>query len=388
MARVLGMRLAVFCDYRYRREATGFTVERPFGLFLMGLAEHCERLVLVGRLDPGAGSFPYRVVDTEVALLPSYAAASDVRAVLGATLGAMASFWRLLDDVDTVWLLGPHPWCIAFAAMARVRGRRAVLGVRQDLPRLIRLRHPRRRVLHAAADALELAYRGLARRLPVVVVGPELAASYRRARELHELYVSLLREADLADPGLPGRSYDGPVLIMLSVGRLAPEKNPLLLADVLACALRRDPRWRLDVCGDGPLAAPLAERLRELGLADRGRLLGHVPVDGGLVERYRESHVFMHVSLTEGMPQVLLEAFAARLPVAATAVGGVPEMVAGRGLLVEPGDAPAAARAAGRLVDEPGLRAELQDAGEALARAHTLESECAGLATFLAGASA
>jgi glycosyltransferase involved in cell wall biosynthesis len=178
------------------------------------------------------------------------------------------------------------------------------------------------------------------------------------------------------------------VLIMLSVGRLAPEKNPLLLADVLACALRRDPRWRLDVCGDGPLAAPLAERLRELGLADRGRLLGHVPVDGGLVELYRESHVFMHVSLTEGMPQVLLEAFAARLPVAATAVGGVPEMVAGRGLLVEPGDAPAAARAAGRLVDEPGLRAELQDAGEALARAHTLESECAGLATFLAGASA
>ena len=49
-------------------------------------------------------------------------------------------------------------------------------------------------------------------------------------------------------------AYDGPELRMLSVGRLDPEKNPLLLADILAGAVTADPRWRMDICGEGPTA--------------------------------------------------------------------------------------------------------------------------------------
>jgi glycosyltransferase involved in cell wall biosynthesis len=81
---------------------------------------------------------------------------------------------------------------------------------------------------------------------------------------------------------------------------------------------------------------------------------------------------------------VLLEAFAARLPVVATAVGGVPEVLQGRGLLVEPGDAAGAASALGELATNSELRAELVESAAVAVRRHTLEAECGSLAAFLA----
>jgi glycosyltransferase involved in cell wall biosynthesis len=92
------------------------------------------------------------------------------------------------------------------------------------------------------------------------------------------------------------------------------------------------------------------------------------------------------VSFTEGVPQVLLEAFATRLPVVATAVGGVPDLTRGCGLLVPPGDAVAAADALQRLVSDPELRASLVEQAVRKARRHSREAECARLAQFLAGA--
>jgi glycosyltransferase involved in cell wall biosynthesis len=175
------------------------------------------------------------------------------------------------------------------------------------------------------------------------------------------------------------RSYDGD-LIALSVGRLDAEKNPLLLADVLA---RLEPRWRLVVCGDGPLAGDLAARLDELGLADRAEMRGYVPVDSGLADLYRSSHAFLHVSHTEGMPQVLIEAFAARLPVVATAVGGVPALADGAALLVPPDDPEAPARELERIGSDAELRERLTEAGAERAREHTLEAETRRLADFL-----
>jgi glycosyltransferase involved in cell wall biosynthesis len=221
---------------------------------------------------------------------------------------------------------------------------------------------------------------------PVVAVGPELAQRYRHAPAVHETYVSLLGDQDIAEPADDLRSYDGPDLRVLTVGRLDPEKNPLLLADVLASALREDPRWRLDVCGDGTLTGKLTERLRELGVLNRARFHGYVPIDDGLWDLYRGSHALLHVSFTEGVPQVLLEALAARLPVVATDVGGVAAVADGAGVLVPVDDAPAAAEALNRLASDPALRARLVDRGVAVAREHTLEAECERLAAFLAGA--
>lgn len=380
------MRLGVYCDFSYRAADGAVSADVAFSRFVEGLAPHCERVVAIGRLDPGAIPFPYPLRAVEFVGLPHYRSGADLAAVLRAVPESLRRFRRALDGLDVVWILGPNPpQAILFALAARLRGRRVVLGVRQNLPLLIRYRRPDQPIVILAAHVLDTAFRLLARRIPVVVVGSDLARRYRRSRSMLSIYVSLLGRERLSAAGAAGRAYDGPELTMLSVGRLDPEKNPLLLVDVLARAAAIDPRWRLVVCGDGPLFDALGARARELGVADRLQRVGHVPVDGPLWDRYRSAHVLLHVSLTEGVPQVLLEALAARLPVVATEVGGVGELVDGCGLLVPARDADAAARALTRMVTDAGLRDVCVEAGARRVADHTLDAECARLSAFLAG---
>jgi glycosyltransferase involved in cell wall biosynthesis len=193
--------------------------------------------------------------------------------------------------------------------------------------------------------------------------------------------VSLVSEHDIAEPP-PSRTWDGDLQV-LSVGRLDAEKNPLLLADVLARLLARQGRWSLVVCGDGSLKSDLDARLRELGIHERAELLGYVPLEAGLRELYRSSHLLLHCSWTEGVPQVLYEAFSERLAVVATDVGGVRDAAEGAALLVPPGDADAAAKALETLAADARLRDDLIEAGVTRARADSLEAGTERVARFL-----
>jgi glycosyltransferase involved in cell wall biosynthesis len=376
------LRVAVYADNWYRPGPDGVYADRSLVLFIAGVARAAEHTVLLGQLDPELPRAHYRVPEgLRFVGLPSYPSMLSPRAPL-AMLGSLRRFWRVLSEVDVVWLLGPHPLCLAFSALAALRGRRIALGVRQDFPAYVRSRHPGRRSVHLAGDLLELSYRLLARRCPTVVVGPDLERNYSGARRLLSISVSLVRDSDITDAQEASlRSWDGQRTV-LSVGRLETEKNPLLLAEVLERLDGGD--WRLLVCGEGPLEGELQTRLRELGVADRAELLGYLPIHDGLLDRYRAANAFLHVSWTEGMPQVLLEAFASGTPVVATAVGGVPETAGDAALLVPPGDPDAAARALERLAADPELRRRLVEAGIGRLRGRTLEAQSALVARFLA----
>lgn len=380
-------RLAVFCDFSYRRDGDLITAQFPFSLFLAALGPHFRALELIGRLDPTGARFPYELRGIQLEPLPYYASGADLDAVTRALPAAVRRFWGVLGRAEIVWVLGPNPpHAIAFALLALARRRRLVLGVRQQLPRLIRHRHPGRPLVWAAAWLLEHMFRVLDRAAGgVVVVGPELAREYRHSRALHTTLVSLLAEGNVAGREADDRDYSGRELRLLSVGRLDPEKNPLLMLEILRAALADERRWRLHVCGDGTLGDAMRTRAAELGIADHLVMHGHVPFGDDLWDLYRSSHALLHVSMTEGMPQVLLEAFAARLPVVATAVGGVPEMARGRGLLIPPRDAGAGAAALQRLLSEPAERIRHLDAATEYAYAHTLEAETGRLALFLKG---
>jgi glycosyltransferase involved in cell wall biosynthesis len=127
----------------------------------------------------------------------------------------------------------------------------------------------------------------------------------------------------------------------------------------------------------------LEQRLADLGVADRAELCGYVPLDDGLIDRYRRADVLLHVSWTEGVPQILFEAWAAHLPVVATAVGGVLAAAGDAALLVEPGDAAAAAAAVRRAAEDEQLRGRLVAAGALRAASHTTERETARLRALL-----
>jgi glycosyltransferase involved in cell wall biosynthesis len=377
------LRVLVYTDSVYRQADGVVGGEIAFNLFLAALASEME-VTVVGRLDPGDGPAPYRLPpQARFVGLPYYASLTRPIAVLSSLWRSLRLFWRALDSADRAWLFGPYLHALLFALLALARGRGVVLGVRQDFPAYVRRRRPSSRWMHLAADVLELAWRGLGRIRPVVVVGPELESHYRHAAALLPIAVSLISSADIAaGEQAANRSYEGE-LTVLSVGRLDVEKNPLLLADVLAHLKGRDPRWRMVVCGDGPLEGALADRLAALGLSDSAELRGHVPHDR-LLELYRSSHVFLHVSWTEGFPQVLTEAFACGVPVVATAVGGVTAAAEGAALLVAPGDPLAAALAAARMASDAPLRAALVQAGFTNARSHTIDREIARVAAFIA----
>ncbi len=377
------MRLAVYTDYAYHRHDGEVYAERAFAVFIAGLARHVDALIVPGRLDPSASRSRYALgPGVTFAPLPYYRTLARPLSASLAMARSLGRLWRVLDEVDCVWLLGPHPLALAFAALAALRGRQVVLGVRQDYPSYVRSRHPGRRLIWLAAFVLDRSWAAVGRIVPVVVVGPALAERYRRSKRVLEIAVSTVRADDVVSAELAAkRPYDGP-LTALSVGRLDAEKNPLLLADVLARLRERDPRWRLVVCGEGPLEAELRRRLRRLGLAEHAELRGYVPLDRGLRDVYRSSHALLHVSWTEGLPQVLFEAFAAGLPVVATDVGGV-TAVRDAVRLVAPGDAEAAAAELSRVATDSALRALLVDAGRALALERTLERESRRVAYFL-----
>jgi glycosyltransferase involved in cell wall biosynthesis len=113
------------------------------------------------------------------------------------------------------------------------------------------------------------------------------------------------------------------------------------------------------VIGEGPERPDLEQRVRDAGLADRVRFHGEV-LDAAAC--FRAFDLFVSSSRTEGTPIVLFEAIAAGVPVVATSVGGVPDVLGpDQALLVPPEDPSALAAAIREALAEPGaasVRAE------------------------------
>ena len=384
------MRVGVYADMVFRRDGEGLSTRHAFIRFVTSLPPRVDEVVLFGRLDPAPGRAAYAIPDARVRFvaLPHYARVTSVGPMLSSLPRACAAFAAELPRLDAVLVFGPHPVAVVFAAAARLHGTPLVLGVRQDYPSYIANRIPSRAWGWAvpAARSLDHAFRALAPTAPAVVSGDALARRYGRGGPVLSTAFPLVRAREVV---ATDRDWDGTVRV-LSVGRLEREKNPLLLVDVLAALRARSPRWRLTVAGDGPLRPAFAATVAARGLEDAVELLGEVPNGPRLWELYRSSDAFLHVSLTEGLPQVLLEAQAAGLPLVATAVGGVPAALAAgaRGLLVPPGSTEAAVAALERLAADASLRRRLASAGLAHARLHTLERELDRLAMFLAAAPA
>jgi L-malate glycosyltransferase len=159
--------------------------------------------------------------------------------------------------------------------------------------------------------------------------------------------------------GLPG----APPPLLVHVSNFRPLKRVDDAVRVLA-AVRRTAPAVLALVGDGP-ERPRAEALaRELGVAAAVRFLG-VQLDVRAV--LQQADVFLLPSETEGFGLAALEALACGVPVVASRVGGLPEVVADgeTGLLCPPGDVPGMAAAVLRLLAEPELRQRLARAARA-----------------------
>jgi len=163
--------------------------------------------------------------------------------------------------------------------------------------------------------------------------------------------VSVAQSVDL--PRFEGRT-------IVNVGRLIPLKQ----LDALLRAIQGMPQVRLIVAGDGPSRDSLEREATRLGLGSRAIFLGAVSREAvaGLL---RMADLFVLNSTHEGLPHVVLEAFAAGTPVLATRVGGMPEVVEHgvSGWLIPSGDEAELGRAIHVLLEDPALRERLREGG-------------------------
>lgn len=205
-----------------------------------------------------------------------------------------------------------------------------------------------------------------------------------RWRKLHIVHCGIEpARYDRTEQKQPGKS-------LLFVGRLAAVKGVRVLIEAVSRLVEAHPDLSLTLVGDGPDRAALESEVARRGLAGSISFTGYRSQDE-VAEALTRSDLFVLPSFAEGLPVVLMEAMAARVPVVATRIAGIPELVEDgvHGRLVPPGDVEALTGAVDALLRDPLLRHRAGEAGrEKVCREHDIAREAAWLSRlFQASAS-
>jgi len=214
----------------------------------------------------------------------------------------------------------------------------------------------------------------------------ELGIPRDKITVLHNFVEAYVRPAD--DEVLRARQALGlgDELVVATIGRMSVEKGQANLLSAIALLKDRPelPRHRFVLVGDGPEERNLRRQAAQLGIEDR---LVWAGFQKNVAAFYAMATIYALPSRSEGSPNVILEAMAAGLPIAATRAGGVPEILEDgvTGLLAPTEDPRALADAIEKLLRSQELRARLALAAQRQAEsAHTLRAYRRGLTQFYA----
>ncbi len=377
------MRLAMLYDYPFQSDAGAWYTHRAYGRYIDSLAPHFSSLVVFAPALPRrSASLAYRIRAANVSLvrMPYF---DRWHRSLPALAWTPAALWRHRAAFDALYVRMPCPLAASAYPAARWLRKPLCLHIVGDLLAQmadypLALRFPAR-LIAVMFDAFT---RHMARQALTITQGSPLARRYGAGRgEVFSVLESTVSERDIwvrrdVAAQRPAR--------ILYVGALLPKKGVFDLLRAFA-ELRNRLDAVLTVAGAGPGRSDLERLCRELKLGEAVEFCGEVASDEALAQLYRRADVFVLPSLAEGVPRVLLEAMANSVPVVATAVGGVPDLVTPghNGLLVEPQRVDALAEAIHRAASDLALRARFIQGGIETARHHTREAHARTLARLL-----
>jgi len=207
------------------------------------------------------------------------------------------------------------------------------------------------------------AFRYGLRRTAAFIAGNSESAELFRSRGIPEQRVYTIPngyDPRVFFPECTERESDSCPLRILFVSRLTPEKDPLTAVEGIAIFAGSRRAIDVTLIGEGALRREVETRLASA--TDRLVTYDHVP-QTDLAEHYRSADVLVLTSLGEGSNQTVVEAMACGLPVVATDVRGIRDVVDGAGILVPPGDSSAVASALTQVADKPTLLATLRQRG-------------------------
>ena len=157
-----------------------------------------------------------------------------------------------------------------------------------------------------------------------------------------------------------GMSLDDKIIV--TAGRLSPEKGHRYLIESITGLKERNENLIFIFCGEGPCESELRKQADRIGVIDKCRFVGF---RHDIKDLFQVMDLFVLPSLTEGLPNVILEAFSYGKPVISTSVGGVPEVVSHmkNGILIDAGDVTQLTNAIDICLDSPEFMCQLGKAG-------------------------
>jgi glycosyltransferase involved in cell wall biosynthesis len=167
----------------------------------------------------------------------------------------------------------------------------------------------------------------------------------------------------------------GEPLRLITVSRLSESKNVQAIIQALPLIQHQLPGIHLDILGDGEYRAVLETLAADIGVSGAVTFHGNLGHEA-VLKTLSRSHLFVFPTrVKEGFPKALLEAMACGLPVVATRVSVIPQLLAnGCGMLLEDTTAPAVARAVLAITSDPGRMAYQGTLARQAAQGYTLEA--------------
>ncbi len=361
--------------------------EGSFGRYVDSLAPYFDEIVLsVPVFDqPQPAGSRLRSANVRLAPLPYFPGPRQFYPMLPVMQRRLRDFVR---QCDVIHLRVPTPAAIFAFRLARAAGKPVFLLVVGDYQALLPHLGYRglKKLLFGAYVAFEeWALRHMTTRALTFVNGAALREKHeRKGAAVIETKTTTLRLADIASR--TDTCGGGPIRC-LTVSRIDPRKGLRVLPGAVASLAGQGRDVTIDIVGPtiGQIGDTerdaIAAEARRLGVEDRVRLRGAIPLDQ-LMPLYQQYDVFvLPTQPGEGIPRVLLEAMAAGLPIVTTGVSGIRSLVrhGENGVLIAESSVAALATAIEQVVADAALRRRIIDGGYRTARAHTLERQAASM---------
>jgi glycosyltransferase involved in cell wall biosynthesis len=358
------MRISVFLNLRFYEHHGRFRADEHYFRFWAKLAEHYEHVTLCvpTAVDVEGGTHPVELDTTRVSIcpLPMYRSSLELYTKFPVyAWKASKCCGRPLQNCDVFVAVIPNLLGMWLGAVASRMGVECVYYLRGNLAKTVENEYRSqalRSIPLALSHVLEIGARHQMRKHLSFVVGGELHRFYSALGiDTIPIITSLISQKEIKQ--YVPRSSLSPVVRLLAVGRLSEERGVATLLEALAI-LNGESRFNLlcRIVGEGPQRSHLQAKARDLGL-DNVTFTGAVLYGNELMSHYRWADIFVLPSYTEGFPKVVLEAMANAVPVIATAVGGIPDILrSGHDcILIQPRSARALADGISELVNNVGL---------------------------------
>lgn len=382
------MNLAIFLNIKFYYDGHEYTADERYFEFWSGLSVYFDQIILcVPVLETGSkkGNFGVRVSNQKISIchLPYYENSMALYSRAVKILSEVKKTIRQnIAEWDIIGAVVPNIVGLLFLIEAKRQSKHSFAYVRGNHLKTVRFEFKRGKkwLLLPFAVALDAATKWFVKDRLTFVVGKELHHKFRsQGCQVKQIVVSLVSKNDVrCTPGLVRRPCAGNTIRIVHVGRLSAERGVCFLIEALAIlndeGIRR---YVLTIIGSGPEEVALRELVRSLDLEGSVRFAGYISYGPEMIAALDESDLFVLPSLTEGVPKVLIEAMANGLPVIASEVGGIPEIVRNgvEGILVPPGKPDAIAAAVRRMASDELLREMLVRNGLRRAGEFTVERQ-------------